>query len=263
MKKPVIAIFLGLFATVFAPAQVTLDEFLAGLPAADKTALAAQGELTVSAAKIPDLKWWKVLPVAGDIQKLYGKFDASVAVEGLFVVPLASAENRPGLLLKLLNSLMKVSSMEGLMYYSVTRKDWEKLILASYRVEKNGSQAKLPDLDFTGLPGTYHLTIFQKDNKSGDGFTALDFAAFPDHLNLTLTNLTGIGYGPITLVEAGNSVTTFVAWPLKDHLVVYGIMGLKMGLFGAMGKEESFFNRMKALAGWALRDFKPAKPVQP
>lgn len=260
MKKLTFAMFLGLFATVFASAQASLSEFLTGLSPADLTTLQTNGELTVAGAKLADLRLWNLPALRAEVAAAYGHLDTSVAVEGLFITPLQPTEDRPGALLKLLNSLMRVSSMEGLLYYSVTRKDWEKLILASWRVKDNGIQERLPDLSFTGLPGTYTINVFQKDNKSGDGYTRMDFAAAPDHLSLTLRNLTNIGFGPISLVDAGNSVTTFLAFPLKDHLVIYGVLGLKAGLFGTMGKEESFFNRMKALAGWAARDFKSAKP---
>jgi len=233
-----------------APAPGTPDTatYFAFLPAADRQTLVSKGELTSVGAKASDLVLAAKAPFAADLRG-WGVAGVSVSIEGLFLFPRPAGDVSLGLY----NAVNAVASMEGLEYYSVSRQRMEPLVLASWRVAGADKPAKVADPVFTAVPAFQKAVIFQKDNKLGEGYSEVTWKALPGGaLAVTFKNLGPLTYGILPLVEPGNLQMYFEVIPLADKVAVYGVMeGKTAQLLGLeRSKDESFRNRMRALASW-------------
>lgn len=254
MIRGLFSIFLSLLPLPLLQAAPSSDG-LAFLGSEDRLAVLRDRELVIYGQGLSDLRLWKSAPFAQAVAEGYAGKETSIAVEGLFLTEIPASLRGPDLPIRLFNSLNAVSSMEGLLYYSVTRQKTEPLILSSWRVASMAGGQRLPDQSFSVPPASLTTVVFQKDNRMGDGYTELKYQFSTEQIVLTLTNLTTMSYGFLPLVDPKGMTITFVVRPLEDHVLVYAVSGVKtVSLFGLeKGKEQSFFYRMKALAGWAVR----------
>jgi len=227
----------------------TAASYFSFLPPSDRQTLLAQNELTAVGNNALGLPFGVTAPFASEVAGGMTVKGSSVAIEGFFLFPRPQGDVTLGLY----NAVNAVASMEGLEYYSVSQKKREKLILASYRVTGMDKPQKLVDPTFTTPPGFQKAVIFQKDNRLGDGFSELTWKSLPGGaIVMTLKNLQSLNYGILPLVDPGNLQMLFVVVPLADKVAVYGVMeGKTAQLFGLeRSKDESFRNRMRALAAW-------------
>lgn len=258
MKKTPLAILAvpAVLALVLLAAPVSAQtaapdaaSYLSFLAPADKAALLSKNELTAAGQAVSALPYGVKAPFAAEIAAGLTVKSPTVAIEGLFLFPRPAGDVG----LTLYNAVNALSSMEGLQYYSVSQKKMETLILASYRVSSVEKPQKLADPTFTAVPAFQKAVVFQKDNRLGDGFSEVTWKALPGGaLVLTLKNLQTLNYTILPLVDPGNLQMAFVVVPLADKVLVYGAMdGKTVSLMGLeRSKDESFRNRMRALAGW-------------
>jgi len=236
--------------------QPDAASYLSFLPAADRDALLGKGEIESVGARQTELKLWAKAPFAAELgaELVPG---STVAIEGLFLFPRPAGDAE----LSIYNAVNSVASMEGLQYYSLSKKAYDKLILASYRVASADKPDKIADPTFTAVPPLQKAVIFQKDNRLGDGLSEVVWKQTPQGLVMTLTNLQTLKYGILPLVDAGNMRMLFVIRVLADKVAVYGVMEAKtVSLFGLeRSKDENFRNRMRALAGWLGQRIAAAK----
>lgn len=250
-KTPLATLAVGALLSVGPLAAQTPDasSYFSFLSQADKQTLLSQSELTASGASYAALPLGRKAPFGTEVAAGLSVKGSSVAIEGLFLFPRPTGNVE----LSLYNAVNAVASMEGLEYYSVTRKRMEPLILASWRVASKENPQRVPDPTFTTIPAYQKAVVFQKDNKLGDGLSELTWKALPEGGTvLTIKNLQTLNYGILPLVEPGNLQMLFVLLPLADKVAVYGVMEAKTAqLFGLeRSKDESFRNRMRALASW-------------
>jgi len=219
------------------------------LPDKDKQTLLSTNEVTSVGQNLSDLSLGKKAPFAPELASGLTLSKPTLAVEAYFLFPKPAGNVELGLY----NAVNAVASMEGLEYFSVTRNRTEPLILASWRVVSPSQPQKVPDPTFTVIPAFQRAVIFQKDNKLGDGLSELTWKALPDgSIVMTMKNLETLNYGIFPLVEPGNLQMLFMVVPLADRVAVYGILeGKTAQIFGLeRSKDESFRNRMRALATW-------------
>lgn len=251
MKKSLLAMLAALWTVAIAAGAdplPTVPTYFSFLPAADLQTLVAKGELTAPGASAEALPYGPKTPFASEIKAGLTVQGASVAIEGFFLFPRPAGD----VTLALYNAVSAVGSMEGLEYYSVSAKKMEKLVLASYRVTGVEKPQRLPDPVFTVVPPFQKAVVFQKDNRLGDGYSELTWKTLSGGVVITFRNLQALNYGILPLVEPGNLQMLFVVVPLADKVAVYGVMeGKTAQLFGLeRSKDESFRNRMRALASW-------------
>jgi hypothetical protein len=261
MKKSLVSIQ-AVFALVLAAplsAQAAPGDaaaYFSFLPASDREALLSKGDLEVTGARQSDLRLAAKSPFAGELASELVP-GSTVAIEGFFVFPRPAGNAELGIY----NAVNAIASMEGLQYYSLSKKAYDKLILASYRVQSTDHPDKIPDPMFTAVPAFQKAVIFQKDNRLGDGLSEVVWKQTPQGLVMTLTNLQPLKYGFLTLVDPGQLKMLFVVTVLADKVAVYGVMETKtaslMGL--ERSKDENFRNRMRALAGWLGQRIAAAK----
>ena len=227
--------------------EPTASSYFSFLPSSDRDTLLSSGGIESVGSRQTELKFAAKVPFADELgaELVPG---STVAIEGLFLFsrPAGDAE------LGIYNAVNAIASMEGLEYYSLSKKAYDKLILASYRVASADKPDKLPDPTFTAIPPYQKAVIFQKDNRLGDGLSEVVWKQTPQGLVLSLTNLQTLKYGLLPLVDPGNLKMLFVIRVLADKVAVYGILEAKTAsLFGLeRSKDENFRNRMRALASW-------------
>lgn len=251
MKNLLLVLGLGALALPLAAdsAPVPASTYFSFLPASDRETLLAKNELTAPGTDASQLPFGVKSPFADEVRAGLSVKASTVAIEGFFLFPRPAGDVD----LALYNAVNAVGSMEGLEYYSVSQKQMEKLILASYRVASVDRPTKVPDPVFTVVPPFQKAVVFQKDNRLGDGFSELTWKALPaGAVVVTFKNLQTLNYGILPLVEPGNLQMLFVVVPLADKVAVYGVMEGKTGQFFGLekSKDESFRNRMRALASW-------------
>ncbi len=251
MKKSLVSIRAILLMAMATPlsAQTAADAaaYCSFLSAGDRETLLSKGDLEVTGARQADLRLSSKAPFAAELgaELVPG---STVAIEGLFLFPRPAGNAELGIY----NAVNAIASMEGLEYYSLSKKAYDKLILASYRVQSAEHPDRLPDPTFPAVLPYQKAVIFQKDNRLGDGLSEVVWRQTPQGLVMTLSNLQPLKYGILPLVDPGNLKMLFVVTVLSDKVAVYGVMEAKtVSLFGLeRSKDENFRNRMRALASW-------------
>ncbi len=250
MKKSTVSIYAAVLALAAAPLlgqSQSAADYLSFLSAADRAALLSKNELEAVGARQSELRLSAHAPFAAELgnELVVG---STVAIEGLFLFPRPAGDAELGIY----NAVNSISSMEGLEYYSLSKKAYDKLILASYRVASTERPERIADPEFSSPPSFQKAVIFQKDNRLGEGLSEVTWKQTPQGLVMTLSNLQQLKYGFLPLVDPGNLKMLFVIRVLADKVAVYGVMEAKtVSLFGLeRSKDENFRNRMRALAGW-------------
>ena len=136
------------------------------LTAADRDALVSKETLKSPEPGRPISRLAAKAPFAGELASELVP-GSTVAIEGLFLFPRPAGNAELGIY----NAVNAIASMEGLEYYSLSKKTYDKLILASYRVQSAEHPDKLADPTFTAIPPYQKAVIFQKDNRLGDGLS--------------------------------------------------------------------------------------------
>lgn len=224
-------------------------EFLAPFPPAQRAELLRLGEITNFGGSLGELRFFSWAPAGDSLKTALGNPECNVAVEALFWIPREKlSASWPGagtgasdlLDRKILSVLGDFTSMEGLQYYSVSRKRREVLIQESRMVPSGKAQ-----------PGD--VVIYQKDNTfGGNTYKITARAPRPGLVRMTMENLETMSWGLIPLVSPGNFRLGLQIHILEEGILVYGLSTVKtLGLFGLeRSKEDSFYNRLKAFSSW-------------
>lgn len=223
------------------------------LPIATRTLLLQRGEVSHTGRRIQDLKWLQAAPWGQVVAPVWQGQETTIAAEMIRLVDLpVRAETPRERLLRAFNTLNAVSQMQGTQYWSVTRQQWETLILESYRVASPAQNQRLADPSFATVPPSSTLTVFQKDNRFGGGYSRIVYTARPNGFLITLRNLTSLKYGVLPVVDPGNLQMTFAVSLLQDKAVIYTVMGAKTAPLAGVESlpHESLKNRMQAFTRW-------------
>ena len=142
--------------------------------------------------------------------------------------------------------------MEGIEYYSASRKRMRTLFAQSYVIDGPEKQERVPDPLVREIPAYSRLYIFQEDLTFGENVYRSEYRYSEQYFFLTNRNTTTMRYFLLPMVRPEQSVTYILLVPAGKELLFYGATGAHtMGFFGLeRKKEESFYNRLKAIYGW-------------
>jgi hypothetical protein len=154
--------------------------------------------------------------------------------------------------LQIYNILRSMSTMKGIQYYSASRERMRTLFAESYVVDGPDAEKRLPDPVTREIPAYSKLYVVQEDLTFGKNIYATEFRYSGDYFLLESTNLTTMHYFFFPMVKPENSVTLILLIPAGEQLLFYGAIGAHtMRLLGlARSREDSFYNRLKAIYGW-------------
>jgi hypothetical protein len=232
------------------PADSAFESFL---PAQVYDRLLNEGELRNSLHQDSSLQLIPDVPARSGIEKRIRELRLTVGTEVLLVYTnkardFDSAESR----LRIYNILRSVSTMKGIQYYSASRERMRTLFAESYVVDGPEGKKRLPDPVVKDIPAYSKLYALQEDLTFGANIYAMEFRYSVDYFLLDSTNLTTMHYLFLPMVKPENSVTVILLIPAGDQILFYGAVGAHtLNLLGlARSKEDSFYNRLKAIYGW-------------
>lgn len=239
-------------AMIPAFAEPTAQEYLTFLPEKDRSTILETGELTGFASRLTDLTLWRSIPFAAEVREACPEGPSTIAAEALFLFDRPISQDISDLNGKILKSFTSFSTMKGLLAFSDSKKKMETFILDSYRVGSLSNRQPLADPDVTNAPTHSEYTVYQKEEQTGDVYSAMSVDLMDGYDIVTLTNLTELKFLGLRLVAPGELRTVFVVVPLEGKIALYGVTIANTPSFFGLErmKEKSFFYRMKALASW-------------
>ncbi len=221
--------------------------------------LEAVGELRSSLANGASPRLLPKLPRRAQILEEVRALGLTVGVELLSIYPGNGAPlDTPEGLRGLYNLMHAVSGMKGLEYYSASRKRMRTLFAESYTIDDPVNRRRIPDRVFEGdLPAEDQAYLYQKDLTFGETVYRAEYYFDDGVLSLHTANLTTMRYLGMPMISERDSLTWICLIPYGSRILFYGLTGGKpmkfLGLEKSKAREESFYNRLKAIYGWYTR----------
>jgi hypothetical protein len=181
---------------------------------------------------------------------------SGVVVESAFFLPRASVADSAKVkaeLAAIYGTMRSFGSMQGIEYYSASRKAMRTLYVESYRIDDESKRARLPDEAFPApdaVPASETVLAFQKDLSLGSNVYRYTFTSYPDAVLVEATNLTRMSYGLVPAVSQGGFKTRVLVVQASDGIVFYMLSAAKVPGFLKSKLGESLANRAEALFRW-------------
>ncbi len=229
------------------------------LEPATAQALEAAGELRSSLGDGAEPRLLPQMPRRAQILEGVRALELTAGVEVLFVYPGTGVPlDTPEALRELYNLMHAVSRMKGLEYFSASRQRMRTLFAESYLIDDPVARRPLPDPVFSGeIPQMERVYLFQRDLTFGGNVYQADYYFEDGVLSLHTSNLTDMRYLGLLMIREGDSVTWICLIPYGSRILFYGLAGARvkkfLGLEKSQAREESFYNRLKAIYGWYTR----------
>jgi hypothetical protein len=195
-------------------------------------------------------------PASAPIKAAIAGENPPILVETAFVLPRrapAGSAAREAELASIYGFMRSIGTLEGIEYYSASRKKMRTFYAESYLIDDPGTRKRLPDPAppaAGALPRFESLFAFQRDLSFGANVYRYDFESAPGAVRVTATNLTRMSYSLVPVMAPEALKTRLLVIQAEDGIVFYAASGAAApGVF--KGKlEESFSNRAEALFKW-------------
>ncbi|MDC7241841.1 MAG: hypothetical protein PQJ50_15920 [Spirochaetales bacterium] len=188
----------------------------------------------------------------GLIEKDLRSFEPGGIVELLYRMPLPDVEPED-MMLHILQSISQVSTMEGIKYWSGSRREMYPYLEEAFVVEKRKSSRQVDDPVFSSLPSepqTY--SVYQKDTTFGKAWYDVTFTVSDEAIRLSMVNSTTIRYKLFPVLRSERLHIEMVIIPGDEELLFYSMAAFKIGeTFGiTLRLDQSFDHRMSSLQTW-------------
>jgi hypothetical protein len=152
----------------------------------------------------------------------------------------------------LLNETMALSSLEGIRYYSASRKTMRTFYESSRVIDGPEGKQVLPDPFYPEPPALLSLYARQKDLTFGENVYRYDYRAGEDFLVFLQENLTPMKAGIIPALGKNKLRSLVAVIDAEDSLLVYMASLAKAAASPGMGERigSSFTNRAEAILKW-------------
>lgn len=148
--------------------------------------------------------------------------------------------------------LLKVSTLEGITYFS-TRQDKEEVLFhSSYRIKSPEEKTPLPDLHIEP-PEVTQFLAYQEDNSFGKNINHYHIIPRDKVIDLVMTNKTTYRIGRIIPAVSPDHLKILINIRADDtHLYFYGVGAARILKLPGLEKriQQSFTHRMEALYQW-------------
>ena len=154
--------------------------------------------------------------------------------------------------LKLYNSVLALSTLAGLQYYSASRGVMRTFYESSSVIDGPSSKKPLPDPVYPMPPAELTLYARQKDLTFGDNIYQYVYYSVPDAIIFIQENLTALNAGIIPAVGKNKLRSVVAVLDAEDCLLVYAASMAKAVSLPGMRERigNSFANRAEALFRW-------------
>lgn len=155
-------------------------------------------------------------------------------------------------LLAVYNQLHAVSTLEGIEYYSQSRKRMRIFFHKAYAVVAQGEKKRKDDPVAGTIIPADTLFAFLEDSTFGAYSGKVQYAFHDSYFSMDISNDSQIWYFLIPVVEPGNLKIFMAVFPYRDSILFYGFTCVNtINLFNlAESKIPSFYNRLKAMFAW-------------
>jgi hypothetical protein len=162
--------------------------------------------------------------------------------------PSWTAAQRSGLF----NEAMALSSLEGIQYYSASRKTMRTFYEYSRVIDSPENRRVLPDPALPEPPALFTLYARQKDLTFGENIYRYDYRAGDDYLVFVQENLSAMNAGIIPAVGKNRLRSMVAVIDAGDSLLVYVASMARAATIPGMGDRigSSFTNRAEAILKW-------------
>jgi hypothetical protein len=152
----------------------------------------------------------------------------------------------------LFNQLVALSTLEGIQYYSESRKIMRIFYESSQVIDSPSVKNPLPDPVYNALPQTLVLYARQKDLTFGENIYRFSYRTGDDFIFFVQENLTSMNVGIIPAVGKNKCRTIVAIIDAGDSLVIYTVAMAKAASIPGMGDRigASFINRLNAIFQW-------------
>lgn len=242
----------------FCPAQNVSGINLADLvsPEQARTLLAGEKPVTVqfnnpAPVLSPKNEYMKLL-----IDEVRRDLDPSVMVETLYLYKKPYEAEKNALSAEeeaeLFNSVLALSTLAGLQYYSVSRGAMRTFYETSIRIDGPSTKKLLPDPGYSRPPAELMIYARQKDLTFGDNIYQYNYHFTPGAIVFTQQNLSILTYGIIPAVGKNKLRSTVAILDAGDYLLVYAVSMAKAASLPGMKDRigNSFANRAEAITKW-------------
>lgn len=265
MKRLLVCISLCTFALVFADPVVSpkteqlLQSFLSQENAA---ALIEKGSLMVSRYNAEDMLPVMVppFPIAELCADAWKKEQPSYSIEMLYLYKKTDAVKD---VKKISQILRAPSKLEGLEYYSSSRKKMRTLYEKSYVIDDPKAKNRLADpLDTTEMD--FSAYILQHDSSFGENAYRCRFLHDADSSGFISSNIGTLKYSIFKAIAPENLLISVTVTDTGDSLLIHCITRARFASLGMFKNriKNSFQTRLEAIYHWFVRQYESGESAK-
>jgi hypothetical protein len=176
--------------------------------------------------------------------------EPNISIQYLFLIPLDEQYSDQ----EIYNTLLSVSTMTGIEYFSHSRQRYRIFYHEVYPVEELDRDTRTTDPLLSGneLPREKEVYIFQHDSSFGKYYSKLRYRYDGKSFILSMKNETSLRYKLIRVLKPGKLQIRIYIKPHSGNLLLYAHCSARAAsLFGLDDRiEKSLSNRLRAIADW-------------
>lgn len=197
---------------------------------------------------------------------VFGKISAEkmgFAEEKIYRLPKSeieiSDENSAALDTRTVSKIMRsISKMQGMQYFSRSRKSWDELYSQAFRVENPDSEnfSAAGDLNEGDADGQ-EIFVFLNDHTFGESIYKISYKQNQNELLMLMENTSALSYGPVKAVKPGDFKMCVCIIDCGDEFLVYIGNYTEFKMISALKKRlnNSFEARLEAIYNWFKNQF--------
>ena len=168
------------------------------------------------------------------------------AIEAIMFYPCKIA------LYKLFTILHAASSMQGITYYSNSKKKIRVLYEESWLINNLQEKKKLSDPVFTLVPAQASYMMWQKDATLGGIAYTVTLQSGANWIISTAYNVSTVVYGIIPIIQPERLFVRYLAIQTDEGILFYAVMSVKPLVFPGISERyvSSLQNRITAVYSW-------------
>ena len=255
--KRLVSVSLCLAFSFLCAAEDLRTRLEALLPAATATELAAKGYTQKSLYREPGaaLSLMPALPLAREAAGFWEGRTPAFQSESLYLYRKpAAAQGAPGVDVPKISRLLRsLSGLEGIQYYSASRKKMHTLYEKSYAVQSPSARMRIAD-PLGGSADGKVIWVVQKDTTFGEFLYRYGYREADSSVAFFSSNADAMTLSFIKMIDPGKLRVSLVVHDMGDALLIYSITRADFAnVPGIEGKlTASFSNRVDAVYKWFI-----------
>lgn len=176
--------------------------------------------------------------------------------EGIYLTKKKAATEKGANIDELSNHVRALSTLEGVEYYSNTRKKMRILYEESYAVNNPEERLRIDDPVDENPDGQVIYSI-QKDSTFGKFLYKYSYFKRGNELLIRITNLDNLSFAGIKIIKPENMMTSILIYDLGDYYVTYTLIKVDVISVSIIENKmkKSFAARAEAMFSWLLTVF--------